>query len=158
MYTLGTAAKATGLAKSTIHRAIKTGRLSARSKDGTGYEIDPAELHRVFPPVGVPSNPSNSSAESTVERSATPEENGSNPVEHSVPRDVELEVRLAKAEAQVGALKDILDMERKRSEELRQERDRWASALEASQRQITDLTKKAEEPRKGWFSGWRKRA
>jgi hypothetical protein len=154
MYTLGTAAKATGLAKSTIHRAIKTGRLSARSKDGTGYEIDPAELHRVFPPVGVASNPSNSSAESTAERSATPEESGSNTVEHPVKRDVELEVRLVKAEAQLEALKEVLELERKRAEELRQERDRWASALEASQRQLTDLTKKPGEPTRKGFLRW----
>jgi hypothetical protein len=37
------------------------------------------------------------------------------------------------------------------SEELRQERDRWASALEASPWQIADLTKRAEG--KGFF-GW----
>ena len=49
-YTLGTAAKATGKAKSTILRAIKNGTISAaRSHDGS-YEIEPSELHRVFPP------------------------------------------------------------------------------------------------------------
>lgn len=49
-YTLGTAAKATGKAKSTILRAIKSGTISAsRSHDGS-YEIEPSELHRVFPP------------------------------------------------------------------------------------------------------------
>ena len=48
-YTLGEAAKATGKSKTTLHRAIKCGRISA-SKDETGsYSIDPAELHRVFP-------------------------------------------------------------------------------------------------------------
>ncbi|WP_147023136.1 hypothetical protein [Microvirga aerophila] len=62
-----------------------------------------------------------------------------------------LEVRLAKAEAQLEALKEIVELERKQAEELKEERDRWASALEASQRQITDLTKRAEEPPKGWF-------
>lgn len=152
MYTLGTAAKATGVAKSTIHRAIKTGKVSARSKDGAGYEIDPAELHRVFPPIAQAAQgvPSNSSSETPIERSATPEENRSNTSEHSV----ELEVRLAKAEAQLDALKEVLELERKRAEELRQERDRWASALEASQRQITDMTSK---PSRG-FLGWLRRA
>ena len=49
-YTLGTAAKATGKAKSTILRSIKSGTISAsRSHDGS-YEIEPSELHRVFPP------------------------------------------------------------------------------------------------------------
>lgn len=47
-YTLGTAAKATGKAKSTILRAIKSGTISA-TKDASGsYVIDPSELHRVF--------------------------------------------------------------------------------------------------------------
>lgn len=49
-YTLGTAAKATGKAKSTILRSIKSGTISAsRAHDGS-YEIEPSELHRVFPP------------------------------------------------------------------------------------------------------------
>jgi len=49
-YTLGTAAKATGKAKSTILRAIKSGTISARKADDGSYEIDPSELHRVFSP------------------------------------------------------------------------------------------------------------
>jgi excisionase family DNA binding protein len=47
-YTLGEAARAVGRSKTTLGRAIKTGRISAtRSEDGS-YLIDPAELHRVF--------------------------------------------------------------------------------------------------------------
>jgi excisionase family DNA binding protein len=50
-YTLGQAAKATGKSKPTIQRAIKNGKISAiRNEDGS-YEIDPAELHRVFEPL-----------------------------------------------------------------------------------------------------------
>lgn len=46
---LSQAAKAAGRSKSTIGRAIKSGRLSAtRNKDDT-FSIDPAELFRVFP-------------------------------------------------------------------------------------------------------------
>jgi hypothetical protein len=47
---LGQAAKETGLDKSTISRAIKSGKLSAHRKESGGYEIDPAELFRVFAP------------------------------------------------------------------------------------------------------------
>lgn len=47
-YTLGTAAKATGKAKSTILRAIKSGAISAHKSYDGRYEIDPSELHRVF--------------------------------------------------------------------------------------------------------------
>lgn len=49
-YTLGTAAKATGLSKSTIHRAIKAGKITATKTAGGDWSIDAAELHRVFPP------------------------------------------------------------------------------------------------------------
>src|SRR6185369_6775676 len=46
VYTLGEAARASGKGKSTIAKAIKSGRISAtRDPDGS-YRIDPAELHR----------------------------------------------------------------------------------------------------------------
>jgi polyhydroxyalkanoate synthesis regulator phasin len=48
-YTLGEAAKATGKAKTTIQRAIKSGRISASKSDAGSYDIEPSELHRVFP-------------------------------------------------------------------------------------------------------------
>jgi hypothetical protein len=51
-YTLGTAAKATGKAKSTILRAVKSGTISATKAHDGSYEIEPSELHRVFPPNG----------------------------------------------------------------------------------------------------------
>jgi hypothetical protein len=48
-FTLGTAAAATGMAKSSILRAFKAGRSSAsRTEDGS-WSIDPVELGRVFP-------------------------------------------------------------------------------------------------------------
>lgn len=49
VYTLGEAARATGKSKATISKAIKSGRVSA-IKDETGtFQIDPSELHRVYP-------------------------------------------------------------------------------------------------------------
>jgi hypothetical protein len=49
-YTLGQAAKAAGKAKASIAQAIADNRLSA-TKDAAGrWQIDPAELHRVYPP------------------------------------------------------------------------------------------------------------
>ncbi len=47
--TLSGAAKVTGRSKSTLSRAIKSGRLSARRDDVGTFHIDPAELARVFP-------------------------------------------------------------------------------------------------------------
>lgn len=45
-YTLGQAAKAADVSKTTIQRAIKSGRLSASRQDDGSYVIGPAELHR----------------------------------------------------------------------------------------------------------------
>ncbi|MCP5006730.1 MAG: hypothetical protein GY941_22715 [Planctomycetes bacterium] len=52
MLTLGQAAKEVGLSKTAISNAIKKGRLSAKRKESGAYEIDPAELFRVYPPKG----------------------------------------------------------------------------------------------------------
>jgi septal ring factor EnvC (AmiA/AmiB activator) len=48
-YTLGTAAKATGKSRATIQRAIKNGKISAKKNEFGQYEIDPAEILRVYP-------------------------------------------------------------------------------------------------------------
>ena len=50
-YTLSEAATATGKNKATIQRAIKSGKISAPKGPSGSYQIDPSELHRVFPPV-----------------------------------------------------------------------------------------------------------
>jgi len=48
-YTLGDAARATGLNKSTILKAIRSGKVSG-TKDVHGqWCIEPCELHRVYP-------------------------------------------------------------------------------------------------------------
>ena len=52
MLTLNQAAKAAGKSKSALLAAMRSGRFSA-SKDEQGYyQIDPAELFRVYPPTG----------------------------------------------------------------------------------------------------------
>ena len=45
----GEAAKAAGVVKSTISKALQSGKLSYAEKGPDGYKIDPAELFRVFP-------------------------------------------------------------------------------------------------------------
>ena len=47
-YSLGKAAEATGKSKTTIHRAINSGKLSAVRNEQGEYEIDPSELMRVY--------------------------------------------------------------------------------------------------------------
>jgi hypothetical protein len=50
-YTLGQAAKATGKSKAGISQAIASHRISATKDELGRWQIDPAELHRVFPPI-----------------------------------------------------------------------------------------------------------
>ena len=97
-YNLATAAMATGVNKSTILRSIKAGRISA-TKNDTGWTIEVAELHRVFPPL-------------------PPIATGEAP---AMPRD-----------ATIDALVQVL---RQQVEDMRQERNRWHAAFEASQQQ-----------------------
>lgn len=56
------------MSKATISKALKTGRLSYVSKSPAGFQIDPAELFRVFAPKPVLTGES--------ERSQTPVETG----------------------------------------------------------------------------------
>ena len=49
MHTLSSAARSVGVAKSTIYRAVRTGRLSAHRLTHGTYAIYPGELRRAFP-------------------------------------------------------------------------------------------------------------
>jgi excisionase family DNA binding protein len=105
------AAKEAGVSKSTILRAVKAGRLSAARTDDGGYSIDPAELFRVYPP----------------ENRAKPDRAGTGAAGHGAPAEAIADLRIQKAvlEAQLAALKDALDCERRRADEIREERERW---------------------------------
>ncbi len=144
------AAEQTQTSKSTIFRAIKAGRLSAGRDNDGNFAIDPAELFRVYPP----------KTDATVPAQAEKRPEGQGAPAFETSEATELRIRNAQLEAQVNALREILEMEKQRAarevaraDELKAERDRWAAALEASQRQITHLTDKAaalEKPR-GWW-------
>ena len=54
MFTLGEAAKEVGKSKTTLTRAISAGRMSGKRLEDGSYEIDPAELFRVFDRVETP--------------------------------------------------------------------------------------------------------
>lgn len=141
MYTLGQAAKATGKAKSSISAAIKDGTISAKKNEDGSYIIDPAELHRVFPPASSP----NSSAERRLDDS----EQGNLRYENGVLKGElnQLRERLADIDTQHDrerrVLSDQIEDLRKRldqAEQERREKDRQLTALLSDQRQ------KAQEP------------
>jgi excisionase family DNA binding protein len=106
------AAKEAGLSKSTILRAVKAGRLSAARTEDGGYSIDPAELFRVYPP------------ESRATRRGQPRDRSEG---HGAPGHamMELQIQNAVLEAQLGAAKEALAGERRRAEEIREDRERW---------------------------------
>ncbi len=49
MLTMGQTAKQAGISKATLSRAIKSGKISAKKNTRGGWDIDPAELFRVYP-------------------------------------------------------------------------------------------------------------
>ena len=48
-YTLGEAAKACGMSKATLSKAVKSGKISVTKINARLFSIEAAELHRVFP-------------------------------------------------------------------------------------------------------------
>src|SRR5215207_6457341 len=137
-FSLRQAAQEAGTSNSTILRAIQSGRLSATRTDDGGYCIDPAKLFRVYPPKSVAAAPAE-------DRSA-----GQNAIAVAPLNSTEMLVRQAQLEAAVSGLHAILEAERKGGEELRTERDPWATQAER-------LALPATQNRRG-FTGWLKRA
>ncbi len=97
MHTLGTAAKASGVSKSAIYRAIKAGRLSATRADSGDYRIDPAELFR-WRDSFVPAKQSEAPP-------AQPE--------------------TAALQAEIAGLKQVADLMRTQLDDVRSDRDHW---------------------------------
>ena len=48
-YTLGEAAKACGMSKATLSKAVKSGKISATKNADGSFSIEAVELHRVYP-------------------------------------------------------------------------------------------------------------
>jgi hypothetical protein len=126
MLSLSEAATAAGIAKSTIWRAVKTGRISAtRTHTGT-YEVDPAELFRVFP--------------------ATPKDGDLKQAAMAI-----APVAMAALEAQIGALKEVSSLLKDQLEDIRKDRDAWRTQAESTQRLLVDA-----RPRRRGIFGWRR--
>ena len=106
-YTLGEAAKATGKSKTTLHRAIKSGKISATKQEDNSYSIDPSELHRVFPIV-------------TLERA--PEQLHRNDSEHQGGTPEILRLQLETAEKERERERQLMQ---ETIADLREDRDRW---------------------------------
>jgi excisionase family DNA binding protein len=120
--TLREAAELAGVSKSTLYRAIVSGRVSAtRAEDGV-FHLDPAEVHRVFPLK--PDKGGSGSASERVEARSV--------VQHASAfgSDHELLVRVATAEAQLAGVRELLELERRRGEEARANAEEWKRQAE----------------------------
>jgi hypothetical protein len=69
-YTLATAAMATGKSKATIHRAVRSGKISSTRTFNGIYEIDSSELHRVFEIINTKQNDTTSDSNDTMMNAA----------------------------------------------------------------------------------------
>jgi len=111
---LSAAARLSGKAKATIHRAVKSGKLSARRDEGGVYHIDPAELSRVFP----------------LNVHETSQRNAAEPPETHLERDALLV-------QEVAHLKESLTRERETVDDLRRRLDRAEDRAYALTHQAT---------------------
>ena len=118
-----------GVSKATIHRQIKSGKLSAARRDDNTYSIDPAELHRVHP------FRVNGSGEPITKQVATEEGNARNGS-----REAELAVELGGARALLAALERQLA-------DARDDRDAWRDQAQTAQRLLVDM--RPSTPKKG---------
>ena len=127
-YTLGEAAKATGISKASLSRAVGSGRISAVKNEDGSFSIEPVELHRVYPP--------KSSATVAPQGDGTPRNTSDNPNDASL-----LQVRLEAALEQLRDRDATIDDLRRRLDVADEER------REAQGRLMGLLT---GPPRKGW--------
>lgn len=115
MVTLGEAARLTGLGKTTLARAIKSGRLSAARTDTGSYQIDPAELARAYP---FPAPTVATGATVALVHHATPNATGETPS------------ATAALEAQIAGLREVGELLRRQLDDVREDRDRWRGQAE----------------------------
>lgn len=134
-YTLGEAAKATGKSKAAISRAIKTHRISAERQDDGSFKIDPAELHRVYPPVNREGEliPATATAEKPVETR-------------------ELQAKLEAAAARLADKDEVIHDLRHRLDTSEEERRRIQTQLTAL---LTDQRKQPEQPARRRWRWWK---
>jgi hypothetical protein len=128
-YTLGAAAKAVGMSKTSILRSIKAGRISATRDDFGHWCIEPVELHRVYPAVT-----------DVTEANGT----GERAVSGGDAALVEANVRASLLEQRLSDLKAALNDMRGQRDDMREQRDRWqAQAERLAALAITDQRREA---------------
>ena len=153
-YTLGEAAKRTGLSKPTIQRAIKSGKLSASRNEDGSYSIDPAEVERVYP-VGERSSHQNGH----MKQDETLDVSGGLQVELAVLREklssanIEREREREQANRQIEDLQRRLDVEAEARRVEGEERRKLTAILTDQREKAGQEPTPAPEPQKPGFLG-----
>src|SRR5262245_49192779 len=122
-YTLAEAAAACGVNKSTVLRAIKAGKVSAVRDEHGQWQVEPAELHRTYPPVAAAAERADATHRDAMGDAAAL---------------AMANQRAALAEERLAELKDMLA-------DMRTERDAWRD-----QAQRLALPKPDEKPMTWW--------
>ena len=136
-YSLSEAAKATGKNKTTIQRAIKSGKISANKGDGGSYEIDPSELHRVFPPTVAQRDAQHMQSNDTQQAKFASESS-------HIDRVVDLEKELAVARERANGLEAQKDQMADTINDLRKR-------LDSSETRVTALLADNSPKRSSWW-------
>lgn len=143
---LNKATKEAAVAKTTLLDALNSGRMSAEKNDKGHWQIDPAELFRVFP---------KTSLEDQTEPNSTPFENRSKTIETSA---LEVEVKMLREQI------ERMDAERERErsqladqiEALKEQAERQSADHRQALAVLTDQRERvAEKPKRGlWARIW----
>ena len=133
-YSLKQAAEATGKSKPTILRAIQSGKISASKNDHDEWQIEPAELHRVYEPI-----------KRNGTRNSTKSDN------ETVRNTNALQSEIDILREQIGHIKEMSERERstlsQQIEDLRNDRDQWREQADKWQEQAKATTRLLEDHR-----------
>ena len=146
-YTLTQAAEAAKVQRSTVFKWIKAGKVSAtKAADGT-FRIEPAELHRFLDSVS-----KETPLSETLKQPDTRADTATDTL-----------LELMSLRSQVEKLQHIVEMEKERSRELREEREAWKRQAERLALPATRETAPQPNPtlvqpsQRGWWP-WRRTA
>jgi hypothetical protein len=127
VYSLKQAADAVNRGKPAILKAIKSGHISAHKDDNGQWQIDPAELHRVYPMVT-----GNGSGTAADER-------------EEIPRS------LRNLDREMELLRERLGEKDELIADLRTERDRLLAVIETQATQVKQLTDERPAQHRNWW-------
>jgi chromosome segregation ATPase len=127
-YTITTAAKACGVGRVTIFRAIKSGKISATPDLNGTYHIEPAELHRVYPTIEQKQAQQREKKQQTIKQE----------IRNGTSETAVLLVKLEGLEALLQEKNEALKREQQHNEDLKRRLDQAEQERRDAQKLLTD--------------------